>query len=217
MKMAAANSTFYQLLDIYQKSRTMGLVASLTMETRNGQDFIHFSIGDQAGVPARKNPIVMRKKTPSQLRRDKQRKEDYLKKKTEAGQEASECKVIVKPETDTPPVIATIAEPVDEINLEHPEEGDRKVFQVKGEFKDPKRKPWLEPVGKDVENEHKAFWKLIDEDKDKIGIEDFSDGSTYIEHYLEFWGDMIVNSGVNEEHLRNLENWPKGVQNLVIK
>jgi hypothetical protein len=51
--------------------------------------------------------------------------------------------VILKPETDTP-VIATIAEPVDEINLEHPEEGDRKVFQVKGEFKDPKRKPWLE-------------------------------------------------------------------------
>ena len=78
--MAAANSTFYQLLDIYQKSRTMGLVASLTMETRNGQDIIHFSIGNQAGVPARGNPVEKRKKTPSQLRRDRKRKENYLKK-----------------------------------------------------------------------------------------------------------------------------------------
>ena len=72
-------------------------------------------------------------------------------------------------------------------------------------------------MGNDSENEHKAFWKLVDENKDKIGIEDFSDGSTYIEHYLEFWGDMVVNSGVTEEHIRKLENWHKGVQNLVIQ
>ena len=89
VKMAASNSTFYQLLDIYQKSRNMGLVASLTMETRKGQD------------------IIKRKKTPSQLRR-----ENYLKKKTDAAKEASDCHIKVKPENVTPVSV----EPVDEIN-----------------------------------------------------------------------------------------------------
>ena len=75
-------------------------------------------------------------------------------------------------------VSSVSVEPVDEINSEHLDEVGRKVCQTKGEFKAPNRKPWLETVGNDSENEHKAFWKLIDENKDMIGIEDFSDGST---------------------------------------
>ena len=69
----------------------------------------------------------------------------------------------------------------------------------------------------DKENEHEAFWELIKINKDKIGFDDFSDASTYIEHYLEFWGDMVVKPGVTEEYLKNLENWPKGVRNLEIR
>ena len=40
---------------------------------------------------------------------------------------------------------------------------------------------------------------MIDANADRIGLEDFSDGSTYIERFLEFWGDMIVKQDTNEE------------------
>ena len=48
------------------------------------------------------------------------------------------------------PADATLTLPVDEINLERIDESATKVYKIKGEFKDPKKKPWLE-------NEHEAF------------------------------------------------------------
>ena len=59
MKMAAENSTFNQLLEIYQQSRSKGLEASLTLETRDGKDFINFTIGNQAGFTACKGRIKL--------------------------------------------------------------------------------------------------------------------------------------------------------------
>ena len=189
------------------------------METKDGKEFVTFTIGDPAGFAADKEtnwkPVSRRRKTPSQLRRDQRRKENFTKKKIlAAAQEAPEHNVKIEAGT---PAKATLAEPVDEINLENVNEKARNVFKIKGEFKDPKRKPWFEIMKTDKENEHEAFWELIKISKDKIGFDDFSDASTYIEHYLEFWGDMVVKPGVTEEYLKNLENWPKGVRNLEIR
>ena len=87
----------------------------------------------------------------------------------------------------------------------------KKCFQIKWEFKDSNRKPWLQTIENESGKEHKAFCKLLDKHKEKIGIKDFSDGSTYIEHHLKFWGDMVLHSGGTEEQIRTLENWPNGV------
>ena len=57
---------------------------------------------------------------------------------------------------------------------------------------------------------------MIDANADRIGLEDFSDGSTYIERFLEFWGDMIVKPDTTEEHLNDLKNWPPGIMNLEV-
>ena len=61
------------------------------------------------------------------------------------------------------------------------------------------------------------LFKLIENNQDKIGLEDFSDGSTYVEHFLEFWGYMVNKPGVSKAHLKNLDNWPKGVRNVKIQ
>ena len=36
----------------------------------------------------------------------------------------------------------------------------------------------------------------------KLGIADLNDGSTYVEHNLEFCGDIIFNPGNIEEHVQ---------------
>ena len=129
----------------------------------------------------------MKKKTPSQLQRDQRRKKEFIEKKKEIAL------LKVKSEMET----AALITPVDEINLE-PNDKARGIFKVKGEYKDPNNKPWLKPKKADHEDKHKLFWELIERNKDKIGIKDFSDVSTYVEHYLEFWGDMPVNAGITK-------------------
>ena len=212
--MAEEKTTFNQLLDIYQQSRKKGLKATLYLDTKDGKEFITFTVGEPVAVSAAEKPSwtpplgSIKRKSPSQLKRDKRRKEAFNRKKTT---EAPGIKV----EAGLP---ASITEPVDEINLETIDEKTKtKVFKIKGEFVNPNRRPWFEIVKDDKEDEHKAFWELIDKGKDKLGIEDSSDGSTYIEHHLEFWGDLVFKPGVTEDHVRNMENWPKGVRNLEIR
>ena len=142
------------------------------------------------------------------MKRDQRRKEEFNRKKKTEG-------TGIKVEAGVP---ASITEPVDEINLETiDEKNEKKVFKIKGEFVNPNRRPWFEIIKDDKEDEHKAFWELIDKGKEKLGIEDSSDGSTYIEHHLEFWGALVFKPGVTEEHVLNIENWPKGVRNLEIR
>ena len=219
--MAAVDATFnqlqLQLLDIYQKSMANGLESSLSMETKDGKHFLNFTMGDPTGVTVKTkgnwNPDSRRKKSPSQLKRDEKRRKDFLKNKNETNaKEAPEIKIEAGA-----PAKHILEEVADEIHLENLNKKIENVFKIKGEFKDPNRKPWLENIKDDDKNEHKAFWKLIEAGKDKLGIDDFNDGSTYVEHFLEFWGDMIFKPGITEDHVKNLENWPKGVGNLQLR
>ena len=183
----------------------------------DGKEFIKFTVGNPAGFTAGGNekswkPVSLRRKSPSQQKRDDKRKEEFVRKKNldAAQEESNEFKVEA-----VDPQKAAFEVPVDEINLEKLDEQCSKVFNIKGEFKDPNRKPWLEKIPNAKENEHIAFWDLIEKHKDNIGLEDFSDGSTYVEHYLEFWGDLQFKPGTSEKDATNLDNWPKGVRNLV--
>jgi hypothetical protein len=70
-----------KLLELYQKCRRKGEKASLFMETMNGKDtIITFTIKCAAGFqPASRSSCPRRRwKTPSQLRRDKERKDKFL-------------------------------------------------------------------------------------------------------------------------------------------
>ena len=80
----ADEATVKQLLELYHKCKQNGEKASFFMETMNGVDTtITFTIKCSAGTPAdstRRSPRG-RWKTPSQLKRDKERKEKFLAKK----------------------------------------------------------------------------------------------------------------------------------------
>ena len=87
--MSGMDYTLRQLLDLYHQSRKRGEWASLSLETRECKDFMTFSFNQApAGAPARSpgrwqpSPGVIKKwKSPSQLRRDQMRKQDFLAKK----------------------------------------------------------------------------------------------------------------------------------------
>ena len=141
--MSEVNSTtLNQLMEMYHQSRKKGEQVSLSMEAKDGKDFIVFSIGIPAGSPARNQqrwpswPGFKRRKTPSQMRRDQRRKEDYLAKK--------KVSLDVKVEKVDE---ATLSETVDEIELNELKEGTQvkensNLFKIKGEFKNPGFKPW---------------------------------------------------------------------------
>ena len=83
--MASANTiTFNQLLEIYQQSRIRGEWATLSLETKDGREFINFTLGGPPGIQSGHSfrSGQVRRKTPSQQRRDQKRKlEFYAKKK----------------------------------------------------------------------------------------------------------------------------------------
>ena len=92
--MSQAISTITKLLDLYQDSKEKGEKARLSMETRDGKEFVSFSIGMplSAGTPAGRSrcwPTTRSRKTPSQIRRDQRRKEAFLAKKRDAENETS--------------------------------------------------------------------------------------------------------------------------------
>ena len=104
------------LLDFYQQSRIKGEWASLLMETRGGKEFItfkvrNFSAGNTAGSskPAKED---IRRKTPSQRRRDEKRKAEFIAKKSV---EAKDISAVVNTNNQ-----AILIEPKDEIVLEEP-------------------------------------------------------------------------------------------------
>ena len=127
-------TTIGKLVDLYHSSRSAGESVHLFMESKNGKDSITFSInpsGYPAGKaeswtlgsaqpsswPGRKTspPLLRRKKTPSQLRRDQRRRVDFLAKKA-ATFVCNEVKEESIPNNDDREK-ANLVEPVDEITL----------------------------------------------------------------------------------------------------
>jgi hypothetical protein len=115
--------------------------------------------------------------TEDTITAERDKKERYILSEKNFGAAQEEFSNIKVEAAD--PGKVTLEVPVNEINLEKLDEQCSKVFKIKREFKDPNRKPWLEKTKDGKEIEHTALWELIEKHKDKIGLEDFSDGSTY--------------------------------------
>ena len=231
-------TTIGKLVDLYHSSRSAGESVHLFMESKNGKDSITFSInpsGYPAGKaeswtpgsaqpsswPGRKTspPLLRRKKTPSQLRRDQRRRVDFLAKKA-ATFVCNEVKEESIPNNDDREK-ANLVEPVDEITLteftnECQEVTKNDLIKIVGEYKNPMFKPWsvVKP-----EEEVKTLWKLIEAANHGIGIKEIGEGSTCFEHCFEFWGIWKVQNDVNmsKDALKDTANWPKGVKILDVE
>ena len=119
-----------------QKQRNwkpFAICVNLSLEAKDGNDFMIFSYGKPSGPPAwhgrawipsstPSRPTTKRRKTPSQHRRDLKRREEFLsRKRTSANldikKESSENEQVAK---------ATLETPIDEIHLmEIPDECDK--------------------------------------------------------------------------------------------
>jgi hypothetical protein len=125
----------------------MGKEAKLSMETKDGKDYINFSLGSPSpGAPVvetTRSKKSGRRKQPSQIRRDMRRIEIFLAKKIGESLETKNAN-----ETKVRKEDAIIREPKDEIELTtlHNMNSDRNVegnlFKIVGKFKNPKFKPW---------------------------------------------------------------------------
>ena len=82
----ATNDTVCKLLDLFQYSRSKGEKATLFLETRNGEETATFKVNTAGplptfGAPAADFPPLngtrLRRKTPSQLRRDRRRLDKF--------------------------------------------------------------------------------------------------------------------------------------------
>ena len=108
----ADDDTISNLLELYQKCKQKGERASLLMETMDGKHNITFSINGLAGKPAdRRKSFPRRWKSPSQIRRDKERREEFFKKKF--GIEPAKIEKEEKTKDDE-----KLVEPVNEICVE---------------------------------------------------------------------------------------------------
>ena len=106
----ATDDTIVKLLELYQKCKTKGEQASIFMETMNGKDTtITFRVKTPAGPQpdGRESCPRRRWKTPSQLKRDKARKDKFLAKKLEEqnAAEASEEIILVEPKDEVVPEV----------------------------------------------------------------------------------------------------------------
>ena len=83
--------TINQLMDLFLLSRSRGEWVKLSMETKDGQDSLNFTLGNPAGAPAGQprawTPWTwpppawtrpQRTKSPSQWRRDQKRRQEFI-------------------------------------------------------------------------------------------------------------------------------------------
>ena len=222
--MTAHECTINQLVELFHQSRKKGEWVNLSMESKDGKDSLTFSIRNPTGYPAgpgegtwKSSPCCAqpkRRKSPSQWRRDRKRKEDFLAKKTTL--------VEVKEEEVNRKVDKAVLEmPSDEIELtEIPvkiqsEPVEKDLFKIVGTYKNPKYTSWtvVEP-GKEV----KTLWEALKVDNEVKGIEEIGEGSTCFEHSFEFWGTWKTKKPeINSDFLRKSENWPRGIKILEVK
>ena len=214
-------TTINHLVELFHKSRSKGESVNLSMESRDGKDYLTFSIEYPAGVPAgpRTAPPPPSwtpprgRKSPSQWKRDQKRKDKFIAMKKDSVQN--------KKEGLTSESKSTFEQPNDEIDLveiptkkkiEAPVES---MFKIVGEYKDPKFRPWstLDP-----EKEVKFLWEKIKSDNELKGIHEIGEGSTCFEHCYEFWGTwQIMKPGISIDFLKNEANWPSGIKILEVE
>ena len=198
---------------------------------KDGKDSVTFSFGKPTGdpvgpprtwtsgspwawMPQPWNTRPKRRKTPSQLRRDQKRRQEFFaKKESPAGVK----KELV--ENHDKSAKANLKNPEDEIDLKEISSQVQvevdEMFKIEGEYKNPKFKPWtvVEP-----EKEFKTLWELIKTDNKTMGIEEIGEGSATFEHCFEFWGTWrIKKPGITLNYLENSENWPKGIKITDVK
>ena len=106
----ADDDTLAKLLELYQSCKLKGERASLFLETKNGTQSYTFTINEPAGAPEERRSVSRRWKTPSQLKRDKKRREEFLAKKLESQP--------AKEEHYNAEEKVILVEPIDEISLE---------------------------------------------------------------------------------------------------
>ena len=194
--MSGSDDTLSQLLELFNQSRKRGEWVSLSLETKDGKDCMTFSMRHPAGPPARNDmrwsPASAKKwKTPSQLRRDQKRKQEFLAKKKASLDDLDEEKIV---ERDNSEVKETpLAEPKDEIELTEMSESN--LYRIVGEYKNPKFKPWTVI---DPEAEVKQLWELLKKENDYNEMEEIGEGSTCFEHHFEFWGVWRVKPGTSK-------------------
>ena len=93
--MASDNTTITQLMELYQQSRKSGEWVHLSLESKDGRDYVNFSISNPAGSSAGKSLTQSftgprRRKTPSQWKRDQRRKEEFIARKSAAASSMEE-------------------------------------------------------------------------------------------------------------------------------
>ena len=86
----SSHITYNDILEIYQKCRKNGDWAKLYLETRGGTQFFTISVNVSAGPTAGTTSGVEResrkkKKKPGQIRRDKQRRDEFLERRRQAA------------------------------------------------------------------------------------------------------------------------------------
>ena len=227
-------STINQLMELFHASRKRQECVSLSLESKDGKDHVTFCLGNPTGntegkpktwtpgssatwphppwtwlPPSWTQP--KRRKSPSQWRRDQQRREEFIAKKVKTEKDEN-CDKVVK---------ATLAEPIDEIELDViQQEAEKEVqvndlFKIEGEYKNPNTKPWSVV---DPEKEFKILWDMIKSDNKIKGIEEIGEGSMCFEHCFEFWGTWKMKKpGISMSYLKDSDNWPKGIKITEVK
>ena len=204
------DETLSQLVDLYQQSRKRGEQVSLSLESKDGNDVVIFKVGKPTATLESRPSYsgTRRRKSPSQMRRDQSRKEEFFAKK------ARPVCVVKLGESEQ----VELPEVKDEIDLETMDDTSSNeaptLFQIKGEYKNPKFRPFetVEP-NKDI----KVLWEAIDKENRKHEMVEIGDGSTCFEHFFEFWGKWKVKPGTTKNFLMDTKTWPDGVKILDVK
>ena len=110
------SQTFHNILEIYQRCKRNGDWAKVYLETQNGKEFVTLSVCSSAGTSAGAAGVEKtKKKSPSQLRRDRTRHSAYLERRHQA--------VAAKPATPTPPCKEATIAGTEEVKVEEEKEG----------------------------------------------------------------------------------------------
>ena len=93
----SGHTTYYNILEIYQKCRKNGDWAKVYLETRGGNEFLTISVNVSAGSTAdstsgMENRKEKKKKKPGQVRRDQRRRMAFLERQRQAARSAEAVK-----------------------------------------------------------------------------------------------------------------------------
>jgi hypothetical protein len=157
-----------------------------------------------------------KEKSPTQRKRNERRRQEFLARKVSSDDAKKEAE-----ESDDKVDEVIIENPVDvnELN-EIPTRAQNEafvneLFNIKGEYKDPKFKPW---TNVDSEKHLEILWDMLKANNKAKGIEEIGEGSTCFEHCFKFWKIWKVKKeGITVDFLENSENWPKGIKITGVK